>query len=439
MDPFKSALSQLNSAATLIKLDPKILQALSSPMKIIEVDIPVEMDSGQEKLFKGYRVQFNNWLGPYKGGLRYHPRVDLDEVKALAFWMMIKNALIDVPFGGGKGGIEVDPKKLSQKELENLTRVFARALAPNIGPKIDVPAPDVNTNSLIMDWFQDEYVKNLKSQMSNVKSDLTKDQLKAVVTGKSIENGGSEGREEATGLGGFIILEELIKRMELKKPIRQAQGRPLTVAIQGFGNVGSHIAKLLFENGFKIIALSDSKGAIYDESKDGFNIDLVDECKKEKGYISDCYCIGSVCDRADKFGAAISNEELLELDVDILIPAALENVINSNNASKIKAKIILEMANGPTTSEADEILNKSGIIIVPDVLANSGGVSVSYFEWFQNLNNERWSLEKVNNKLRGKMVKAFAKVWETSKEKNVSLRVAAFILALEKLKDSDKI
>lgn len=353
---------------------------------------------------RGYRVQHNNWLGPYKGGLRYHSQVDLAEVNLLAFLMTIKNALIGVPFGGAKGGLQIDPKSLSKKELERLTRSFAKALAPNIGPKIDVPAPDVNTNAQIMDWFADEYGD------------------RAVVTGKSLKNGGSEGREEATGLGGFFVLEKLVSKLNLNKP--------LTVAIQGFGNVGSQIASLL--TGYKIIALSDSQGAIFDKERQGFNIKLISACKLEKGLIADCYCIGSVCDVAAR-SEKIANEQLLELDVDILVPAALENVITKKNAKNIKAKIILEMANGAITQEADEILQKRKVLVVPDVLANSGGVTVSYFEWLQNMKNEHWSKEKVVADLKKYMENAFNEVWKIHQAQKVSMRSAAYMIALRRL------
>ncbi len=420
---FDNSLTRLKSAAKVINLDKDLLNILSVPQRIIEVSLPLKKDSGDLQMIKGYRVQYNNFLGPYKGGLRYHHDVDMAEVKSLALWMMIKNALVDVPFGGGKGGLEIDPKTFSEKELERLTRQFAKALAPNIGPNIDVPAPDVNTNAKIMDWFENEYEKQWtidNGQLTN------KNQLKAVVTGKSIQNGGSLGREEATGLGGVIVLEELIKKLGMKFP--------LTVAIQGFGNVGSNIAAILNSRGFKVVAVSDIKGGIYNSNLEGFNIDLVRACRLEKGVLAGCYCVGSVCDLAKRYeDGIITNEELLELDVDILIPAAMENVITSKNASKIKAKIVFEMANGPTTTEADKILNRKGILVVPDVLANSGGVTVSYFEWYQNMRSEKWSLEKVNEKLEEKMVKAFEEVWKISQEKKVTLRTAGYILALQRL------
>lgn len=422
MNIFDSSLTRLKSAAKILGLDQSMLKLLSKPQRIIELNIPLQKDNGEIEVFKGYRVQFNNWLGPYKGGLRFHQEVNMDEVKVLSFWMMIKNALVGIPFGGGKGGIEIDPKTLSEKELERLTREFTRELGPNIGPYQDVPAPDVNTNSKIMDWIEDEYEKNVKTQNLNVKSN----ELRAVVTGKSLNNGGSEGREEATGLGGFIVLEQFIKKLGFKKP--------LSVAVQGFGNVGSNIARILYQNGFKIVAVSDVKGAIYDSEEIGFNIDLVRKCKEEKGFLAGCYCIGSVCDLAKKYDdGVISNEELLKLDVDILIPAALENVITKDNASSIRAKIIFEMANGPTSEEADKILERKGILVVPDVLANSGGVTVSYFEWLQNIEGEKWSLEKVNNQLKERMENVFEKVWDIYKKKKISLRMAAYVLALQRL------
>ncbi len=422
MNTFDSALLRLKQAAKYEKIPNWFLRELSAPERTIEVNFPLMRDSKDVEMIKGYRVQYNNLLGPYKGGLRFHPRVNMDEVKSLGFWMMIKNALADIPFGGGKGGIEIDPKKLSEKELEKLTRQFTKELTPNIGPFMDIPAPDVNTNAKIMDWMVEEF----KVQSEKLKVKYNKDELKGVVTGKSVKNGGSLGREEATGLGGFFVLEQLIKKLKFKKP--------LTVAIQGFGNVGSHLAQILFQNGFKVVAVSDSKGGIFDKKKTGFNIDLVKKCKEEKGILAGCYCIGSVCDLAKKYEkGVISNEELLELPVDILIPAALDNVITSKNAKDIKAKIVFEMANGPTTYEADNILDKKGIIVVPDVLANSGGVTVSYLEWYQNIKDERWSEEKVNNRLKEMLERAFESTWEKSTSKKISLTQAAFEVAIERI------
>lgn len=425
LNPFESALAQLNIAAKQLGLEPSLLQHLSSPHRQIEVSLAIKRDSGQMEIFKGYRVQHNNWLGPYKGGIRYHHQVDIHEVKALAFWMTIKNAIADVPFGGGKGGIEIDPKKFSQRELEDLTREFARKLSNVVGPNIDVPAPDVNTNGQIMEWFADEY--------SKVVGELTP----AVVTGKPVGSGGSEGREEATGLGGFYILEELVKKMKLKKSFGKAQDKPLTVAVQGFGNVGSFIAVLLHQNDYHVIALSDSKGGIYHQLGP-FDVAAVKECKKKNSSIDQCFCVEKICGLSKDHKGGITNEKLLELPVDILIPAALEGVINKKNARKIKAKIVLEMANGPTTSEADEILNKRGIVVVPDVLSNCGGVTVSYFEWLQNIKDEKWKIEKVRARLKDKMVKAFDVVWEIHKKKKISLRTAAYILALQRLSAKSK-
>lgn len=426
MSVLKGALSQLEIAAKQINLPKDLLERLEKADRIIQLNLPLIRDNGKLEFFHGYRVQHNNFLGPYKGGLRFHPAVNMDEVSALAFWMMIKNAIANVPFGGGKGGIEIDPKNLSEKELERLTREFTRMLGPNIGPKLDVPAPDINTNSKIMDWLENEYVRNVSVSVHQGIREKDKCMLKAVVTGKSIKNGGSQGREQATGSGGFFVLEELVKKLGFKKP--------LTVAIQGFGNVGSNFAKILYDNGYKVVGLSDIKGGIYDSKEIGFNVDLVKECRTEKGFLGGCYCIGSVCDLAKKYkDGIISNEELLELPVDILIPAAVENVITKNNANKIKAKIVFEMANGPTSFEADQILNKRKIPVVPDVLANSGGVTVSYFEWYQNMHAEAWEEEKVNKKLKDKMVDAFDNVWNIHKEKKVSLRIAAYILAIQRL------
>lgn len=402
---FASAINNLNLAAQKDKTDPKIIDLLSYPQRQIEVFIPLKLNSGKIQIVKGYRVQYNNWRGPHKGGLRYHPQVDLNEVKALAFWMTIKNAVINVPFGGGKGGIEIDPKQLSQKELERLTRGLAAKLAPNVGPNIDVPAPDVNTNSQMMDWFADEL------------------HSKATVTGKSIKNGGSEGREEATGLGGFYVLEELVKKMKLKKT--------LTVAVQGFGNVGYHIAQLLSEAGYKVVALSDSKGGIFNKDMSGFDVAEVKKYKEKTGSLSGF--------RQSENSVNISNKGIVLLPVDILIPAALENVITEENAKNLEAKIIFEMANGPTNSGADIILAQRKIPVVPDVLANAGGVTVSYYEWYQNMKNQKWSKKKVNAKLKKAMISAFSEIWLISKQKRVTLRTAAYILALRRLSKKAKL
>lgn len=419
-NPFESALLVLENAAKKAKISAEDLEHLSSPHRQVEVSLHLKRDTGKTQVVRGFRVQHNDWLGPYKGGLRYHPNVDINEIKALALWMTIKNAVVDVPFGGGKGGIEIDPRTLSKKELENLTREFVQHIAPVIGHNVDVPAPDVNTNAEVMDWIASEYSKVVGKKTL------------AVVTGKPLDRGGSEGREEATGLGGFYVLEEMVKKMKLKKSFDSAQDHGVTVAIQGFGNVGSFLADLCYKNNYKVVALSDSKGGIYEPKGEGFNVLRVKKCKKDTGALRNCYCQGDVCEIAKK-GCFISNEELLELPVDILIPAALEGVITAKNAKKIKAKIIFEMANGPVTADADEILNDRGIIVVPDVLANAGGVTVSYFEWYQNMKNQKWSLTKVRTRLQEKMINAFDEVWKIHNIDKTDLRTAAYIVALKRL------
>lgn len=416
-NPWERALKQLKSYCIYTNVSPSLCASLSNPDRIVEVSLPLQLDNGEVKVFHGYRVQHNNIRGPYKGGLRYHQQVDISEVKALAFWMTMKNAVIDVPFGGGKGGITIDPKTLSEKELENLTRLFTRKIADVIGPNKDVPAPDVNTNGKIMSWIVDEYSK------------IVGKKTLAVVTGKPIEDGGSEGRTEATGLGGTYTLLAIFKKLGVSP-----KGK--TVAIQGFGNVGRYVAYFLQKEGFKIVALSDSKSGIF--IPDGIkSIDEVQRCKGKNGLLSSCYCVGSVCDLENKEklgGKDISSEELLKLKVDVLVPAALESVITSENAPKIQSKYILEMANGPTTEEGDAILKERNITVIPDILANSGGVATSYFEWYQNIHNEKWTKEDVFMKLKDKMEKAVDCVFATHEKHKVTFREAAYIVALERLK-----
>lgn len=373
-NPWKRTQEKLFEISKIINLPQDLVVRLSEPDRVLIVFLPFKKDGGSIEIITGFRSQHNNILGPYKGGIRYHANVTLDEIKALSFWMSIKCAVVGIPMGGGKGGVIVDPKKLSENELERLTKLFAKAIAPVIGPYTDIPAPDVNTNGQIMKWIVKEYSKNLKSKIYKLKPN----EIKAVVTGKPIVNGGSQGRTEATGYGGSIVLLTALKNLNLYK-------KGMTVAIQGFGNVGYYIAYFLDQMGFKVIAVSDSKDGIYVEQ--GLNPEKTYDCRKEKDYLSGCYCVKSVCDI--KMGKIITNEELLELPVDILIPAALENVINEKNADKIKTKIILEMANGPLTLEADKILKTKNVAIIPDVLANSGGVATSYFEWYQNIHNEK--------------------------------------------------
>jgi len=424
MNPFENAMEQLSKAASyIVKKDQKAkakLEILREPQRIVNVAIPVRMDDGSTKIFQGYRVQYNNARGPYKGGIRYHHNVSLDEVKALSFWMSMKCAVADLPLGGGKGGIIVDPKTLSPKELERLSRGYARAIADVIGPDKDVPAPDVNTTGQIMGWMIDEYIKYVTCGKKVSKKEEMR--LRSTFTGKLIKDGGSEGREEATGLGGLFVLQAMLSKMKLT-------GKKLTVAVQGFGNVGYNIAKFLHENGFTVVAVSDSQGGIY--VPEGLNPALTLECKKKNGTLAGCYCSGSVCDV--KKGKKITNDELLELPADIIVPAALENVLTKENAPKIKAKLVLEMANGPTTAEADTILYKRNIPVIPDILANSGGVSVSAFEWEQNLKGEHWTKKAVNAKLKAKMEKAVDDIWIMSKKIKTDLRTAAFVVASGKI------
>jgi glutamate dehydrogenase len=401
-NPWETAQQELEKAAGRLSLAPVLHARLSEPDRIVEVSLPLQMDDGSVRRFDGFRVQHNNIRGPYKGGLRYHSQVDMDEVKALSFWMTMKNAVIDVPFGGGKGGIAVNPKELSKAELERLTRAFARALSPVVGPQLDVPAPDVNTHGEIMRWFRDEY-----EQTTGTKAP-------AVVTGKPLEYGGSDGRTEATGLGGIYALDEMLR-------LRGESLAGKRIAVQGIGNVGSYFARYAIERGAKVIALSDSKGGIV--SEEGFtDIDAIERYKKERGTLA-----GFPGSRE------VGSVEVLTLDADIAVPAALENAITAENAAAIKATLVVEMANGPTTPEADRILNEAGKTVIPDILANSGGVAVSYFEWYQNLHDERWSKDDVFKKLEEKMRAAVGAVEKQSKDASVNLRDAAYLVALNRL------
>lgn len=401
----------LQKAAKLVGWSEQKLAFFLEPNRTIEVKIPLKKN-GKVEWFKGYRVQYNNKRGPYKGGFRYHPQVDMEEVRRLALLMTLKCAVVDIPFGGGKGGIALDPALLSEKELEIITRGFIRQLSDVIGPHKDVPAPDVNTNAKIMDWVVDEYAK------------ITGKKELAVVTGKSLGNGGIAGREKATGLGGAIVLREYLKTIKKEPP-------ETTVAIQGFGNVGSHLARILDNWGFKIVALSESVGAVYHE--DGLEVnEAFRQTLRTEILEKVCFCKGMTCHL--KECAFIDNETLLQSDVDVLIPAAIDDQIHKGNAHKIKAKVILEMANHPVTEEADEILQKRGIVVIPDILANAGGVTVSYFEWLQNTQNDKpWSEEKVDKLLEEKMVKAFGEIIKIAKKEKVDYRTATLALALKRL------
>ena len=400
-DQFKGVINQLNKTCALMKIEHDELEILRKPDRVLEVSLPVLMDNGRIKVFDGYRVQYNNIRGPYKGGLRFHPAVSLDEIKCLAFWMTIKCAVADIPYGGSKGGVAVDVKKLSQGELERLTRAYTRGFADFIGPYRDIPAPDVYTNAQTMAWIMDEY--------SHIKGENTP----AVVTGKPVEIGGSLGRDTATSLGGFFVLEQVLSKLKLAK-------NKISLAVQGFGNVGMNFAMTVYAAGYKIVAVSDSRGGIYD--KNGLNIEKVLSHKQTTGSIIDFNGLKN-----------ITNEQLLELPVEVLVPAALENAIHEKNAGRIKAKVILEMGNGPTTPEAEAKLDKKGVLIVPDVLANAGGVIVSYFEWVQNLRHYYWEQAKVEGNLEKQMTNAFKKVWQTKQKQNCNLRTAAYLVAVERL------
>ncbi len=407
MNAYDNAMRQLDKAAKLMALDENIVAILSNPERIVNTSLPVKMDDGSLQIFQAYRVQYNSARGPYKGGIRFHPQVDLDEVKALSFWMAIKCAVVDIPMGGGKGGAVLDPKALSKSELERISRAWVRAFKDVIGPDKDIPAPDVYTTPEIMAWMADEY------------SQLVGKKALGVVTGKPLDFGGSKGRGTATAQGGFYVLTEAVNKLNLKP-------NKLKVAIQGFGNAGSVMARLLAEAGYQIVALADSKSVIYNKS--GLDIDKVIKHKEENKILS-----------GYQHAQEISPEELFALDVDILVPAALENQITHDNAEAIQAKIIVELANGPTTPEADEILYQKDILVIPDVLANAGGVTVSYFEWLQNNSENYWSEEEVDRELKEKMMPAFDNVFGKAKEYKVDMRTAAFVAALERIAKAEKV
>lgn len=399
-NPFENAMLQLDKASKLKDFGDEFIAKMRVPNRDIKISIPVKMDDGRNMIFEGYRVEFNNALGPYKGGIRYHPDTEVNEVKALAFWMALKCAVANIPMGGGKGGITVDPKNLSKAELERLSRGWVHRLSDVLGPHKDVPAPDVNTTPEIMAWMADEFEK------------ITGDKTRATFTGKPIDQGGSLGRGPATGLGGFYVFNALREKLGLPEKCN--------VVVQGFGNVGSNAAEIFSAHGHRVVAISDSKGGIY--KADGLDIKKLTEHKKSTGTLAGF---------ADS--KTISNQELLETECDLLIPAAFENVITSENADKVKAKVVLELANGPLTPEADEILFQKGIAVVPDVLANSGGVTVSYFEWDQNLKNEHWTEQDVFTKLNALMQDASLRTFDKAQEFKTSLRMGAFILALERI------
>jgi len=413
-ETFNNARKQLEKAFKHIKLSADTKEILSAPKESLNVSIPIRMDDGSLKVFRGFRVRYNDSLGPTKGGIRYHPDVSYDEVEALSFWMTFKCSIAGLPYGGGKGGIIVDPKKLSKQELERLSRGYMSAIYDFVGPDRDIPAPDVYTNGTIMGWMADEYSK------------IARKQVPAVITGKPISLGGSLGRDKATARGAYYILNKLVEKKELKKT-------ELKVGIQGFGNARYNLAVMLNEDGYQVIALSDSKGGIL-ATKGKLDPELVMKKKQEKGMIDAEYYSGSITD--DSEHKKITNEELLEANVDILIPAALENQITKSNADKIKAKIIVEVANGPTTPEADDILEKKNILLIPDILANSGGVTVSYFELVQNRQGYYWTLEEVRSKLKDKVIPAFESIYDIMTEKKIDMRTAAYVYGLKRISEA---
>ena len=398
---FDQARKRLDDALKYYKADPETIERLKRPRSALHVSLPVRMDDGSLKIYDGYRVQYSDVLGPAKGGIRYHPNVSLDEVKTLAFWMTFKCAAAGLPYGGGKGGVVVNPKDLSLAEVERLSRAYIAAIADMIGPDVDVPAPDVYTNPMIMGWMVDEYSKIKRSWQP------------AVITGKPIALGGSLGRDDATARGGFYSLECLRSKLGLS-------AGELTVAIQGYGNAGYHFARIAREAGYKIVAVSDSRGGIF--SAAGLDPEAVQAHKDSTGSV-----VGM--SKTDK----LSNEEVLSLKVDVLVPAALENVITKQNAGKVSAKVIVELANGPIDNEGDAVLNENGIAVIPDILANSGGVTVSYFEWVQNRQGYYWGVGEVHEKLKASMEKASLGIHEVSETKRIPLRTAAYVSALKRI------
>jgi glutamate dehydrogenase (NAD(P)+) len=404
INPWHVAQQQFDLAADRLQLDPGLRRVLREPRRELTVHFPVKMDDGSVQVYTGYRVQHNLGRGPAKGGIRYHQNVTLDEVKALAMWMTWKCAVVGIPYGGGKGGVIVDPKKLSLKELEALTRRFTTEISVLIGPERDIPAPDVNTNAQVMAWMMDTYSMHVGYTVPGV------------VTGKPISLGGSEGRNEATARGTIYCVVEAAKHLGMD--LRKAR-----VAVQGFGNAGSIAARLVAAEGATVVAVSDSSGGI--ANPDGLDVDRVIAWKAEHATV-----------RGFPGATEVSNAEVLETDCDILIPAALENQITSRNAARIKARIVAEAANGPTTPDADAILNDRGVFLIPDILCNAGGVTVSYFEWVQDLNRDHWSESIVNAKLKEIMVKAFHETLSMSDKAASSMRLAAYLLAVQRVADA---
>ena len=408
LNPFEIAQKQVKSACDKLNADPAVYEILKNPMRVLEVSFPVKLDNGTVKTFTGFRSQHNNAVGPFKGGLRFHPNVTRDEVKALSTWMTFKCSVAGIPYGGGKGGMAIDPKDYSKAELERISKGFAKAISPIIGEKVDIPAPDVNTNGQIMSWMVDAY------------EEIEGKSAKGVFTGKPLEFGGSLARTEATGYGVNLAAKKALEKLNIDV-------KGATYAVQGFGNVGFYTAYYAHKDGAKIVAFSNVDVAIYNEN--GIDMEAVIKDFKENGCISE----------NKGYGKDITNAELLELEVDVLTPCALENQITSENADRIKAKVITEGANGPTTPEADEILFKKGILVVPDILANAGGVVVSYFEWVQNLQSYYWSFEEVQQKENALLSGAFEDVWALASEYKVDLRNAAYMKSIERIAKAMKL
>ncbi len=405
---------RLERALKYVSISEDASERLRYPKASLTVSIPVRMDDGRLKVFQGYRVRYDDTRGPTKGGIRFHPDVTLDEVQSLAFWMTFKCAALNLPLGGAKGGVTVNPKELSKFELERLSRGYIDAIANFIGPDVDIPAPDVYTNPMIMGWMMDQY--------SIIRRKLSP----AVITGKPLSMGGSQGRNTATGTGAFYVLQAMMTKFD-RTP------QDTTVAVQGFGNAGSVIARLLFDAGYKVVAVSDSQGGVYAPA--GLDIPSIQQFKTSTSSLKAVYCEGSVCNIVQDH-AVITNDELLALDVDILIPAALENQITAENANAIQARYIFEVANGPITSEADRILEAKDIYVFPDILVNAGGVTVSYFEWVQNRSGLYWSVEDVNARLKTMMVTEGERIWKIAQDLDISPRTAAYVHALERLGDA---
>ncbi|MGO1631385.1 MAG: Glu/Leu/Phe/Val family dehydrogenase [Staphylococcus equorum] len=404
-DLVKSTQEITKEALHKLGFDDGMYDLIKEPLRILEVRIPVRMDDGTVKTFTGYRAQHNHSVGPTKGGVRFHPDVNKEEVKALAMWMTMKCGITNLPFGGGKGGVICDPRQMSNQELENLSRGFVRSISQFVGPASDIPAPDVYTNPQIMSWMMDEYSK------------INRSNAFAFITGKPLSLGGSEGRNRATALGAVITIEEATKR-------RNIDIKGSRVAIQGFGNAGSFIAKILHDMGAKIVAISESYGALHDP--DGLDVDDLVELKEKHGRVTHL------------FEGVIPNKELFEVDCDILIPAALSNQITEENAHDIKASIVAEAANGPTTKEATRILTERGVLLIPDVLASSGGVTVSYFEWVQNNQGYYWSEEEINSLLREKMVEAFNKIYDLAESRKLDMRLASYVVGIKRTAEATR-